>query len=133
MPLGYLQLDSWWYPKGPTHALGRHASGGIFRYRAAPELFPHGLPAFQQQVGLPLVTHARWIDPTSPYRAEFSFSGNVMTDARYWDDLMSYLRTGNVVTYEQDWLGAQAQPVYDLSAPTAVHGQHGRSAAASAA
>src|SRR5437016_7991794 len=39
------------------------------------------------------------------------------TDPRYWSDLMTYLQTGGVVTYEQDWLGAQAQPGYDLSAP----------------
>jgi hypothetical protein len=114
--LGYLQLDSWWYPKGP-HALWDDRDHGIFRYRAAPDLFPDDLAPFQQQVGLPLVTHARWIDPSSPYRGELAFSGNVMTDPRYWADVMKYLQAGGVVTYEQDWLGAQAQPVYDLSAP----------------
>jgi hypothetical protein len=114
--IGYLQLDSWWYPKGPD-ARWDDGRDGIYRYRAAPDLFPAGLASFQQQVGLPLVTHARWIDPSSPYRAELAYSGNVMTDARYWADLMSYLRSNGVVTYEQDWLGAQAQPVYDLSAP----------------
>jgi hypothetical protein len=114
--IGYLQLDSWWYPKGPE-AHWDDTRGGIYRYRAAPDLFPSGLASFQQQVGLPLVTHARWIDPASPYRGEFAYSGNVMTDQRYWSDLMDYLRSSGVVTYEQDWLGAQAQPVYDLSAP----------------
>jgi hypothetical protein len=104
-------------------------NGGIFRYRAAADLFPDGLPSFQQQVGLPLVTHARWIDPTSPYRNEFSFSGNVMTDANYWADLMNYLRTSGVVTYEQDWLGAQAQPVYDLTAPQQFMGNMATAAA----
>ena len=128
--LGYLQLDSWWYPKGPN-ARWDDTANGIFRYRAAPELFPGGLPAFQQQVGLPLVTHARWIDPSSPYRTEFNqgFSGNVMTDAGYWADLMSYLQAGGVVTYEQDWLGAQAQPVYDLSAPQQFMGNMAGAAA----
>jgi hypothetical protein len=114
--LGYLQLDSWWYPKGPN-ARWDDTSGGIFRYRAAPDLFPDGLASFHQQVGVPLATHARWIDPASPYRAEWASSGNVMTDPRYWADLMGYLHSSGVVTYEQDWLGAQAQPVYDLSAP----------------
>jgi hypothetical protein len=116
IPLGYLQLDSWWYPKGPN-ARWDDLNDGIFRYRAAPDLFPDGLASFQQQVGLPLVTHARWIDPSSPLRSELAFSGNVMTDPRYWSDVMSYLHSSGVVTYEQDWLGAQAQPVYDLSAP----------------
>lgn len=128
--LGYLQLDSWWYPKGPNQRWDDREHG-IFRYRAAADLFPEGLLTFQQQVGLPLVTHARWIDPASPYRTEFSqgFSGNVMTDPRYWDDLMSYLQAGGVVAYEQDWLGAQAQPVYDLSAPREFMGNMAAAAA----
>ncbi len=124
---GYLQLDSWWYPKGPS-GVWNDKSGGIFRYIAAPDLFPDGLAAFQQSVGLPLVTHARWIDPSSPYRSEFSYSGNVMTDPRYWANLMDYLHAGGVVTYEQDWLGAQAQPVYDLTAPLQFMGNMASSA-----
>jgi hypothetical protein len=126
--IGYLQLDSWWYPKGPAQRWD-DKEHGIFRYRAASDLFPDGLTAFQQQVGLPLVTHARWIDPASPYRSEFAFSGNVMTDDRYWADLMNYLQAGGVVTYEQDWLGAQAQPVYDLSAPRQFMGNMAAAAA----
>jgi hypothetical protein len=119
--LGYLQLDSWWYPKGPN-ARWDDTAGGIYQYRAAPDLFPDGLASFQLQVGLPLVTHARWIDPSSPYRGQYAFSGNVMTDPRYWTDLMNYLHSSGVVTYEQDWLGAAAQPVYDLFAPGAFMG-----------
>jgi hypothetical protein len=113
---GYMQLDSWWYPKGPG-ARWDDGNDGIFQYVAAPDLFQSGLTAFQQALGLPLVTHARWIDPSSPYRGQFSYSGNVMTDPHYWSGVMAYLHSGGVVTYEQDWLGAQAQPVYDLSAP----------------
>jgi hypothetical protein len=126
--LGYLQLDSWFYPKGPN-ARWDDREGGIYRYRAASDLFPDGLPAFRQQVGLPLVTHARWIDPSSPYRAEFAYSGNVMTDPNYWADVTGYLQASGVVTYEQDWLGAQAQPVYDLSAPQQFMGNMASAAA----
>ncbi|HEX8966253.1 MAG TPA: hypothetical protein VF937_00130, partial [Chloroflexota bacterium] len=128
LPLGYLQLDSWWYPKGPD-ARWDDFGGGIFRYRAAPDLFPDGLPAFQQQLGLPLATHARWIDGSSPYRTEFASSGNVITDPRYWNDLMAYLQSAGVVLYEQDWLGAQAQPIYDLSAPQQFMGNMATAAA----
>jgi hypothetical protein len=114
--LGYMQLDSWWYPKGPD-ARWDGGGRGIFRYRAAAELLPDGLADFQQQIGLPLVTHGRWIDPDSPLRAEYESSGNVITDQAYWDDVMAYLHDGGVVTYEQDWLGEHAQPMYDLAAP----------------
>lgn len=125
--IGYLQLDSWWYPKG-AQARWDDRNGGIWQYLAAPALFPDGLAAFQQRVGLPLATHARWIDPTSPYRANLAFSGNVMTDRRYWDDVMTYLQSNGVVMYEQDWLGANAQPVYDLNAPVQFMGNMASSA-----
>ena len=66
IPLGYMQLDSWWYPKGSSDTWQGNGTkrGGIYAYVAA--LFPNGLQAFQQQLGLPLVTHARWIDTSSP-------------------------------------------------------------------
>jgi hypothetical protein len=116
IPLGYLQLDSWWYPKGST---GRwdNSQGGIFRYTAAPDLFPTGLQSFQEATGLPLVVHARWIDAASPYRSEYAVSGNVLTDPRYWDDRLGTLARSGVIVYEQDWLGAQAQPLYNLADP----------------
>ena len=126
--LGYLQLDSWWYPKGPGARWG-DGQNGIFRYAADPELFPSGLSAFQQALGLPLVVHARWIDPASPLRSAYTTSGNVVTDPRYWDDRLAYLVSSGVVTYEQDWLGAQAQPRYNLTDPDAFLGNMARSAA----
>ena len=62
LPLGYLQLDSWWYPKGSSDTWQGNGTlrGGEYVYRAAPDLFPNGLAAFGKQIGLPLVTHARW-------------------------------------------------------------------------
>ena len=65
IPLGYLQLDSWWYPKGSSNSWQGNGTnrGGEYTYRAAPALFPNGLASFQHQLGLPLVTHGRWVDP----------------------------------------------------------------------
>ena len=116
LPLGYMQLDSWWYPKG-AGARWDDGRGGIYLYAPAPELFGEGLGAFQRRLGLPLMTHARWIDPASPYRSTYAMSGNVVTDPRYWDDRLAALASAGVVAYEQDWLGAQAQPAYNLSDP----------------
>jgi hypothetical protein len=106
--LGYLQLDSWFYPKG-ADARWDDTRSGLFVYRADNTLFPDGLQSFQQAVDLPLVTHARWIDAASPYRATHAMSGNVAIDPRYWEETMAYLNVSGVVTYEQDWLGADAQ------------------------
>ena len=114
VPMGYLQLDSWWYPKGPD-ASWTDSSDGIYLYEADTTLFPNGLGAFQTSIGVPLVTHARWIDSSSPYHQEYAMSGNVVTDPAYWNNRMSYLAENGVVTYEQDWLGAQAQPAFNLT------------------
>jgi hypothetical protein len=116
--LGYMQLDSWFYPKGPTDDW-RFSETGMYLYQAAPELFPDGLKAFQQSLGVPLVTHARWIDTSSPYRQQYQISGNVAIDPLYWTSTASYLRDSGVVVYEQDWMGLNAAPNFNLTDPDA--------------
>ncbi|MEV6609574.1 hypothetical protein [Kutzneria sp. NPDC051319] len=132
IPLGYMQLDSWWYPKGSSNSWQGNGTnrGGEYTYRAASDLFPGGLAAFQHQLNLPLITHARWIDPSSPYRQQYSMSGDVVTDSSFWNSTMSYLASSGVVTYEQDWLSANAQPHYNLNDPNAFLGNMAHSAAA---
>ncbi|MGH7981117.1 MAG: hypothetical protein ACREE6_17205, partial [Limisphaerales bacterium] len=118
IPIRYLQLDSWWYEKsfvGPDGEVGGTKSpqfpagewnryGGLLDYRADPALFPKGLAAFQKSVGLPLVTHNRWIDPASPYHRHYKISGLAAVDPRWWNDIANYLVSSGVITYEQDWL-----------------------------
>lgn len=113
--LGYLQLDSWFYRKGRRgewHAV----RNGTYLYDAAPQLFPDGLRAFQKKLGLPLITHNRWLDGHSPYRKKFAISGNVAVDPALWRQWMRYLRSSGVRTYEQDWLSGPAQPQRTLDA-----------------
>jgi hypothetical protein len=118
IPLRYLQLDSWWYYKsfmGPDGEMGKTKSsrlpegewnryGGLLEYRAHPALFTNGLAAFQQSVGLPLVTHNRWIDPASPYHKNYKISGVAAVDPNWWNNIAGYLKDNGVITYEQDWL-----------------------------
>ncbi len=131
--LGYLQLDSWWYPKsylatwqgGPTNS-----RGGIFLYQADAQLFPQGLAAFQQQLGLPLLTHARWVDDYSPYRTNYIFSKNASVDPTYWSNIMTSISAGGVVTYEQDWLDNNCLPLMNLNDPPAFMNDMAAAAAA---
>lgn len=119
IPLHYLQLDSWWYSKSTTGADGTPGSvkkvqrlpegewnryGGTLDYSAHKALFPEGLAHFQKAVGLPLITHARWIDPASPYHQRYQISGLAPVDPKWWDDTAAYLKASRVITYEQDWL-----------------------------
>lgn len=119
IPLGYMQLDSWWYPKmsdtisgepNPDRRNGRlpvsdwNKYGGIFEYRATKDLFPNGLDYFQRKLGLPMTTHGRWIDRESPLRSRYKISGVAQVDPRYWEDVADYLSKSGVTCYEQDWL-----------------------------
>ncbi len=136
IPLRYLQLDSWWYSKSTTDADGTAGKakkieklpegewnryGGTLEYKAHPYLFPNGLDAFQKSIGLPLVTHARWIDPGSPYHEKYKSSGLAIIDPQWWDNIAVYLKASGVVTYEQDWLDRiyNYSPAFSSNAETA--------------
>lgn len=125
IPIRYLQLDSWWYYKtftDPAGVVGGAKSarlpqgewnryGGLLEYKAHPDVFPKGLEAFQKSVGLPLVTHNRWIDPASLYHQKYEISGVAALDPKWWGDITTYLKTSGVKTYEQDWLNV----IYEYS------------------
>jgi hypothetical protein len=142
IPIRYLQLDSWWYYKSATGADDRTVAGkkdpdgrknpnlpegewnrygGLMEYKAHPFVFPKGLEAFQKSVGLPLVTHNRWIDPTSPYHQKYTISGVAAVDPRWWNDIANYLHSAGVQTYEQDWLYSiyQRSPAFSSNLHTA--------------
>jgi hypothetical protein len=115
-----MQLDSWWYPKGVNarwNSAGSALPDGEYTYRADKELFPDGLSAFHQSLGLPMVTHARWISTASPYRDRYKMSGNVVIDPNFWKSTAEYLAVAGVVTYEQDWLDRNAQTEMNLQDP----------------
>ena len=112
--LGYLQLDSWFYPKGaPGDWLS--TQGGIYQYFAASPPFSTSLAAFQSNLGIPLLTHSRWIDPGSPYRQQYRMSGNVSTDPLYWAAVAGYLASSGAAAFEQDWLFSLASTDYNLT------------------
>lgn len=122
---GYLQLDSWWYPKSiwnpqertspvknpalPAQAWNRY--GGMLEWRADPGVFPKGLVAFHERIGLPFLAHNRFVDRDSPYRTRFEISGLAAIDRGYWTELADYASRGGIATYLQDWLSA----IYNFS------------------
>lgn len=123
VPLNSMQLDSWWYPKGdpPSWAnSGDKVGNGQYALRPDPAIIPDGLGGLQHMLGgIPLIVHARWIDPHSPVRQQYAMSGNVSVDPKYWGDLATYLKANGVMTYEQDWLASLAQPEMNLTDPEA--------------
>jgi hypothetical protein len=123
IPLNSMQLDSWWYPKGdpPSWAnSGDKVANGQWLLKPDPAIIPNGLAGLQSLLGgIPLIVHARWIHPQSPLTQQYSMSGNVSTDPRYWSDLAGYLKASGVITYEQDWMASLAAPLMNLTDPEA--------------
>ncbi len=109
VPLAYMQLDSWWYPKG-AQQLWSDKADGQYTYTADATVLPDGIASLQQSLGMPLITHARWIDPSSPYRSQYTMSNDVSTDPAYWASVASYIAGAGVAVYEQDWLNQNALP-----------------------
>jgi len=108
IPFGYLQLDSWWYFKDPGFGL---LAGGLVEWQPRPEMFPEGLGAFRQRLGLPLITHNRWFAPANAYRERYEFvDGPEMsfpTSGEVFEEFLDDARSWGVFTYEQDWLISQ--------------------------
>lgn len=118
IPVGYMQLDSWWYEKSTTTVDGKtqeiknpkmpagkwNRYGGLMEYRADPAVFPDGLQDFQKKLGLPIITHNRWIDPKSPYQHQYKTSNYAALDPRYWQNVIGYIHGAGGFGYEQDWL-----------------------------
>ena len=125
LPFGYLQLDSWWYPKStwnpqertgavknpalPAQAWNRY--GGLLEWKADPGVFPNGIAAFHERVKLPFLAHNRFIDKDSAYHHRFAISGVAGVDPGYWTELANYASRSGIATYLQDWLSA----IYNFS------------------
>ena len=82
-------------------------------YDAQKDLFPDGLSAFQQSLGIGLITHNRWLRRLSPYRSQYQVSGNTVIDPAFWTDRAAYLKSSGVMVYEQDWLSRNGLPNQD--------------------
>jgi hypothetical protein len=131
----YMQLDSWWYiktnlsPSGRAGAISKNPKlplgtwncyGGLTEYVAHKDLFPNGLAAFQKQLGLPLVTHNRWVDVNSPYRQQYAISGVAAIDPKWWQHIIGYVHSCGVVEYEQDWMNEIYRNSPEMQSTTTV-------------
>jgi hypothetical protein len=109
IPLGSLQIDSWWYSKIEEHHL--LGSSGLLLWEPKPEMFPEGLTVFQEALGLPLIAHNRWFSDQSPYLDEYAFvvEGDraFPTGPEIYQHFMASLASWGGMTYEQDWLITQ--------------------------
>ncbi|HXC64465.1 MAG TPA: hypothetical protein VNZ67_08905, partial [bacterium] len=137
IPLGYMQLDSWWYHKTLANPAGKlqppknnglpggdwNRYGGTVLYQAHPFIFPEGMLAFSRSIGLPVINHNRWIDPSSPYHQRYGISGLAAVDEGFWDEIAGYLQANGSFGYEQDWLSEITKHSPDLTARVGMDDQ----------
>ena len=107
LPLGYFQLDSWWYPK--SNASG---DGGCLLWEPMADVFPNGMKILNKPVWL----HARFFSPLSPYRENYKFLDSdspahpclLSQDTTFYADIMNKARNfapkQGMVLFEQDWM-----------------------------
>lgn len=115
IPLGYMQLDSWWY-----HKEDGFPPGGLLDWSPQPAMFPDGLATFQAELDLPLIVHNRWFGRDNTYRDRYEFVDDTEmsfpVDLGVFGELMDSALDWGVVTYEQDWLMPQLSGVRWLRA-----------------
>jgi hypothetical protein len=87
----------------------------MYLYEADPQYLPGGIQSVQHTIALPLVTHARWLAPDSPYRSRYHVSNNVVVSPQYYDAVLATTAAAGAVMYEQDWLDARAAPRQTLA------------------
>ncbi len=111
-PLGYIQLDSWWYPKGSASRPGKKSApteAGSTSTRAIRRCSPTDLPPFS----------SHWVCRSSRTRAgsirqplplDVQDVGDVSIDPAFWTKIASSIKSSGVATYEQDWMNINALP-----------------------
>ena len=118
LPFNYYQLDSWWYPKGP--------SKGVAAWVAAPDIFPSGLAPLHKELGTGFVMHNRYFDPNTEYAKKYKFivekRAACPMDGAFWDMLFAEAKGIGCLVYEQDWLDTQLRKTNALLSDT--HSAH---------
>ena len=112
LPMKYVEIDSWWYFKGPVQ--------GVTSWTPMPELFPHGLDRVQQETGWPVGAHNRYWSGKTNYSSEnggdyyfiiekdeYNRTVGLPQEAKFWFDLMKDSKKWGLEMYEQDWLDVQ--------------------------
>ncbi len=110
IPAKYLQLDSWWYTKGKDE--------GVSLWEPRAEVFPQGMKALRDKVGMPLATHNRYWSAENSYKSKYTFvcdkDGAVPNSYEFWLHIMTWARDNGIILYEQDWLNVAYERVKAL-------------------
>jgi hypothetical protein len=114
VPVGAVQLDSWFYPHETLPPVGADGAplvppSGMVAWEPRADLFPDGFRDLRARCGgLPLIFHSRHFSPRAVYFEHFPawVDGERAhpSDGTLFDLLLAQAARWGAITYEQDWL-----------------------------
>jgi len=110
VPFGHWQFDSWFYPK--DGGVGPGGGGGaVTNWTALESVFPSGMAAIQDHIGLPTIMHNRQWSTKSDYIKNLAFKWYtgpkyaIPEDPEAFFEWFFKQQEGwGLTTYEQDWM-----------------------------
>ena len=119
IPVGYYELDSYWYYK-QDNSTGEH--GGIQWYEPRADVFPRGIEALQRDIlGTPLIVHHKYYSTDNLYQDQFRFlngtDGKVALplEQRFFNKIFSQVKQWGVEILIQDWLSSVYEDMSEAS------------------
>jgi len=127
VPFGHWQFDSWFYPKdGSVNAGG--GGGSVLNWTSMDSVFPSGMAAIQQKLGVPMVMHNRqWSDKSDYVKnwpeikwygpkdsAEPSEFAMAVDPAQFFTKFFTQQEGWGLTMYEQDWMNKEYDGVKAL-------------------
>ena len=114
VPVGAVQLDSWFYPHEELRPVGERGADlvpptGAMLWEPREDLFPRGFgPLCKRLAFRPLILHSRHFSSRSRYfEIEPAWTDGAFAHPRsaaFFSRLLSQAASWGAVTYEQDWL-----------------------------
>jgi len=114
IPVGSLQLDSWFYPHQHLRPVGPEGApivppSGMLEWAPRRDLFPDGFEVLSARVsGRPLTFHSRHFSSASPYfEAHAAWRDGDYAhpvDGELYALLLEQAARWGAITYEQDWM-----------------------------
>jgi len=126
VPVGAVQLDSWWYPHEVLRPFDTDEwvvpPTGMMRWEPRDDVLPEGIEMLRERLDRrPLVAHCRHLSSRSPYREEFPMwvDGDRAhpQDDELYERLLDQAVAWGVEVFEHDWLIECFLGVRDLRAP----------------
>ncbi len=113
VPLGAVQLDSWWYPHAELRPFDTNEwivpPTAMVAWEPRPDVLPDGLPALRERLApLPLVAHIRHLSSSAPIIADvpahvdgpYAAPATSAAYERWLDQCVAW----GIETFEHDWL-----------------------------